>query len=43
MRRVTEIDNLSAFLTKRATKENINYILLGDFNIVDRPTDHESS
>ena len=37
-RRVTEIDNISAFLTKRAKQENINYILLGDFNIVN-PTD----
>jgi endonuclease/exonuclease/phosphatase family metal-dependent hydrolase len=35
LRRVAEIDALSGFLTKRAEKENVNYILLGDFNIVD--------
>jgi exonuclease III len=34
-RRVEEIDNISKFLTRRATQENVNYILLGDFNIVD--------
>jgi endonuclease/exonuclease/phosphatase family metal-dependent hydrolase len=35
LRRVTEIDNIAAFLSKRAKQENVNYILLGDFNIVD--------
>ncbi len=34
-RRVNEIDSITAFLTKRAQQENINYILLGDFNILD--------
>jgi len=38
LRRVAEIDSISSFLSKRAKKENVNYILLGDFNIVD-PTD----
>ena len=37
-RRVAEIDSISSFLSKRAKQENVNYILLGDFNIVD-PTD----
>lgn len=37
-RRVKEIDNIASFLSKRAKQENVNYILLGDFNIVD-PTD----
>ena len=35
LRRVAEIDSIAAFLTKRAKLENVNYILLGDFNIVD--------
>jgi exonuclease III len=35
MRRVAEIDSIAAFLSKRALQENVNYILLGDFNIVD--------
>ena len=39
LRRVAEIDSISSFLSKRAKMENVNYILLGDFNIVD-PTDH---
>jgi len=34
-RRVEEIDSVAAFLNKRAKKEDVNYILLGDFNIVD--------
>jgi exonuclease III len=34
-RRVAEIDSISAFLDKRSKKEKVNYILLGDFNIVD--------
>ncbi len=38
LRRVAEIDSISSFLTRRAKAENVNYILLGDFNIVD-PTD----
>jgi endonuclease/exonuclease/phosphatase family metal-dependent hydrolase len=36
--RIEEIDRISSFLGKRARQENVNYILLGDFNIVD-PTD----
>jgi exonuclease III len=39
MRRVEEIDSLSSFLTKRAKKENVNYILLGDFNIANTGDD----
>jgi len=38
LQRIEEIDSISAFMAKRAKKENVNYILLGDFNIVD-PTD----
>jgi endonuclease/exonuclease/phosphatase family metal-dependent hydrolase len=33
-RRVTEIANLSEFFSKRAEKEDENFILLGDFNIL---------
>jgi exonuclease III len=32
-RRLAEIDAISAFLAKRAKKEDVSYILLGDFNI----------
>ena len=32
-RRIAEIGKIAKFLTKRAKKENENYILLGDFNI----------
>lgn len=32
-RRLKEIDAIAKFLTKRAKKENFNYVLLGDFNI----------
>ena len=31
--RLKEIECIAKFLTKRATKENFNYVLLGDFNI----------
>jgi endonuclease/exonuclease/phosphatase family metal-dependent hydrolase len=31
--RLKEIEGIAKFLTKRATKENFNYVLLGDFNI----------
>ena len=31
--RLKEIDAIAKFLTKRAKKENFNYVLLGDFNI----------
>ena len=34
-RRRDEIDTIAKFLTKRSKKEDTNYILLGDFNIVD--------
>ena len=37
-RRVDEIDFISSFLSTRSKLENLTYILLGDFNIVD-PTD----
>jgi len=33
-RRLAEIDSVSAYLAKRAKKEDESYILLGDFNIV---------
>lgn len=33
--RIQEIENLSMFFKKRATKEDENFILLGDFNILD--------
>jgi len=33
-RRLAEIDSIAAYLSKRAKKEDENYILLGDFNIV---------
>ena len=33
-RRLAEIDTIADFLAKRAKKEEANYILLGDFNIV---------
>jgi len=32
-RRLKEIDAIAKFLTKRAKKEDFNYVLLGDFNI----------
>lgn len=32
-RRLKEIDCIAKFLTKRAKKEDFNYVLLGDFNI----------
>lgn len=32
-RRVAEIEAIAKFLTKRSQKENISYVLLGDFNI----------
>lgn len=32
--RLAEIDMLASFLAKRAKKEDVSYILLGDFNIV---------
>lgn len=32
-RRLKEIDTIAKFLTKRAKKEDFNYVLLGDFNI----------
>ena len=32
-RRLKEIDTIAKFLTKRAKKESLNYVLLGDFNI----------
>jgi exonuclease III len=35
-RRVAEIDSVAKFLAKRAKKKGNNYILLGDFNIVDQ-------
>jgi exonuclease III len=38
-RRVEEIDLLSKFLYKRSREEKVNYILLGDFNIVDPQDD----
>lgn len=34
-RRVDEIDFISSFLSKRSKQEDLTYILLGDFNIVD--------
>lgn len=34
-RRLGEIDSIAKFLTKRAKKEQFNYVLLGDFNIPD--------
>jgi len=37
-RRVDEIDFIASFLSKRSKQEDLTYILLGDFNIVD-PTD----
>ena len=37
--RVEEIDSISKFLGKRAKEENISYIILGDFNIVDTKDD----
>ncbi len=39
-RRVDEIDALAKFLAKRADDQSANYIVLGDFNIVD--PDHET-
>lgn len=33
-RRLTEIDTVAAYLSKRSKKEDESYILLGDFNIV---------
>jgi exonuclease III len=38
-RRVAEIAKLAEFLSKRAIKEDKNYILLGDFNITDTQSD----
>ncbi|MDR0540798.1 MAG: endonuclease/exonuclease/phosphatase family protein, partial [Dysgonamonadaceae bacterium] len=32
-RRLSEIETVSSFLSKRAKKEDTNYILLGDFNL----------
>ena len=32
-RRLKEIDTIAKFLTKRAKKEDFNYVILGDFNI----------
>lgn len=34
-RRVKEIDTVSKFLARRAAKDTYNYVLVGDFNIVD--------
>lgn len=39
-RRLKEIDALAKFLTKRAKKEKVNYVLLGDFNIPKKDGDH---
>ena len=39
-RRLKEIDALAKFLTKRAKKEQVNYVLLGDFNIPKKDGDH---
>ena len=39
-RRLKEIDTIAKFLTKRAKKENFNYVLLGDFNIPDVDCDY---
>ena len=39
-RRLKEIDALAKFLTKRATKEKFNYVVLGDFNIPDVECDY---
>ncbi len=38
-RRVSEISNVSEFLSKRAKKEKSNHIILGDFNITGRGID----
>lgn len=35
-RRLAEIDKIAGFLAKRAKKEDVSYILLGDFNIANR-------
>ena len=39
-RRLKEIDTIAKFLTKRAKKEKLNYVLLGDFNIPDVDCDY---
>ncbi len=38
-RRVKEIERIGKFLAKRAKKENVNMILLGDMNVVSRDDD----
>ena len=39
-RRLKEIDTIAKFLTKRAKKEDFNYVLLGDFNITNVDCDY---
>lgn len=39
-RRLKEIDTIAKFLTKRAKKEDFNYVLLGDFNITNTDCDY---